>query len=90
MLRIRQVICDERHAEHIARHEVTCEEVADVLLSHRKLVTRGGQQNRYLVLGVTEPGRHLFVVIEDLSGGTVVVVTARDMDDSERRRWRSQ
>jgi len=39
-------------------------------------------------LGETLDGRLAFVVFRSLSGGLIRAVTARDMDDSERRMFR--
>jgi uncharacterized DUF497 family protein len=52
------------------------------------LRTRGKEQPRYLALGLSEDGRYLFVVLEALSGGRAYVVTAREMTDGERRRFK--
>jgi uncharacterized DUF497 family protein len=93
MLRISQVICDERHDHHIARHAVTCEEVEEVVLSPHSVFERSGRhesERRYRVLGVTATGLHLFVVVAHIGGGAVVVVTARGMDDAKVRRWRTR
>ena len=42
----------------------------------------------YVALGETLDGRLAFVVFRRLSGGRVRVITARDMDASERRLFR--
>jgi uncharacterized DUF497 family protein len=43
---------------------------------------------RYIALGETLDGRLAFVVFCRLSRGLIRVVTARDMEDSERRLFR--
>ena len=45
---------------------------------------------RYLVLGLTEAGRYLFVVLEPVSGRRAYVVTARDMTDGEKGRFKGR
>lgn len=52
---------------------------------HHAERTRGGL---YLVLGQTAGGRYLAVVLAPLGGGLWRVVSARDMNDAERRRYR--
>jgi uncharacterized DUF497 family protein len=42
----------------------------------------------YLLLGVTDTGRMLFLVYEQKRGGLVRVFSARNMTDSERRTYR--
>ena len=49
-----------------------------------RLITsgRGGTQ---VAFGTTDAGRHLVVVLSDGEDGRLFVVTARDMNESERR-----
>lgn len=42
----------------------------------------------YLMLGMTEAGRMLFLVYEQKRGGRVRVFSAREMTDGERRTYR--
>jgi hypothetical protein len=50
-----------------------------------RLYVRRTRLGRYLVLGRAGTGRLLFVIVERKPGGVIRVVTARDMDASERR-----
>ena len=50
-------------------------------------VRRTGEK-RYVALGETLDGRLAFVVFRRLPGGMVRVITARNMDASERRLFR--
>jgi len=77
---------DDASIEHIARHNIDPDEV-DSLFSGRYLLERG-RQGRYCVLGQSENGRYLFVVLAPLGGGRYLVVTAREMTDAEHRRFR--
>lgn len=43
-----------------------------------------------MVLGTSNEGRHLLVVVAEAAGGRDFVVTARDMTDSERRLFREK
>jgi uncharacterized DUF497 family protein len=42
----------------------------------------------YIALGETLDGRLAFVVFRRLPGGVIRVITARDMEDKERRLFR--
>ena len=71
---------------HIERHEFTVEEVEEVFAGAHKV--RRTRQRRYIALGETFDGRLAFVVFRRLPRGLIRVVTARDMEDSERRLFR--
>jgi uncharacterized DUF497 family protein len=77
---------DDDNISHIERHEFSLEEVEEVFAGNHK-VRRTGQK-RYIALGETLDGRLAFVVFRRLSGGLVRVITARDMEASERRLFR--
>ncbi len=49
---------------------------------------RRTRQKLYTAFGQTLDGRLAFVVFRRLSGGVIRVVTARDMEDKERRLFR--
>jgi uncharacterized protein len=77
---------DDDNILHIERHEFTAEEVEEVFADDHKV--RRTREKRYIALGRTLDGRFAFVVFRRLPGGIVRVITARDMDDSERRLFR--
>lgn len=77
---------DEESIEHIAKHDVEPEEVESVLRG-RHLRERG-RWGRYYVLGQTEEGRYLFIVLARKRSGHYQVITARAMTASERKRLR--
>jgi len=72
--------------EHIAKHNVTMEEVAEVLSGSH--VESAGRDDTVLVSGQTEAGRYLLVVAVDEGRGQAFVVTAREMSDSEKKAYR--
>ncbi|CAN5214338.1 hypothetical protein BH24ACT19_BH24ACT19_20130 [soil metagenome] len=82
--------------EHIARHEVTPEEVEEALFGDKDGVlrrvgpaSRNPEETVYRYLGRTEAGRYLFIVVLLYAGGDEAMpLTARDMTNSERRRYR--
>jgi len=60
--------------------------VEEVFAGNHKV--RRARQKRYIALGETLDGRLAFVVFRRLSGGRVRVITAWDMEASERRLFR--
>jgi uncharacterized DUF497 family protein len=77
---------DDDNLLHIERHKFSPDEVEEVFAGAYKV--RRGRQSLYIALGETLDGRLAFVVFRRMSGGLIRVVTARDMDDSERRLFR--
>jgi uncharacterized DUF497 family protein len=77
---------DDGNVLHIERHRFSLEEVEEVFAGGCKV--RRTRQKLYIALGETLDGRLAFVVFRRLPGGLIRVVTARDMDDSERRLFR--
>ena len=77
----------EESEDHIATHGVTPEQVQEALYTRPRWATpgRGGTT---LVFAMTDAGRCLLVVIAPALDGGVYVVTARDLNDSERRTFR--
>ena len=77
---------DDDNIFNIERHEFTPEEVEEVFAGDHKV--RRTRQKLYIALGETLDGRLAFVVFRRLPGGIVRVITARNMDASERRLFR--
>lgn len=70
-MRIDQFIWDleddpEGNIQHIAEHDVTADEVEEVLLAARKLLA-SRSSGRPIIFGSTSTGRHLAVVFEVVS-----------------------
>lgn len=76
----------EWSADHIARHNVTLDEVREVVL-YRPYWMTAGKNDSTLVYGRTSAGRYLFVVVVD-DAGEAFVVTAREMTEREKRTYR--
>ena len=84
MLRIERFQWDEQNEEHLLKqHGVTPEEAEEVFYTD-PYFRRGREGSRY-VYGQTEAGRYLFVVYLDFEGGTVRIISARDMTPREKR-----
>ncbi len=83
MLRIEDLIWEERNTDHIALHGITRDEVEEVCYS-ATLFKRG--RNQLLeAYGQTEDGRYLVVFLARRGKGAFYPVTARDMNDRERK-----
>jgi uncharacterized DUF497 family protein len=76
---------DHDNIDHIAEHSVTTEEVEEACYN-RPLVFRT-RQEKYCVLGRSDSGRYLTVIITVQDRNKIRVVTARDMSGSERQRF---
>ena len=74
---------------HVARHGVTPAEVEQALYDRPRLRT-AGRNGTTLVLGTTNEGRHLLVVVSEAIDGRDFIVTARDMTDNEKRPFREK
>jgi uncharacterized protein len=74
---------DDANVEHIARHHVAPEEAEEVFRSRFHLMH--SRLGRYTALGQTESGRYLFCIFEPKGAGVVRIITARDMEDPERK-----
>ena len=89
-LQIRLLNWDEETAEHLwKKHRVRVHEAEQVVFSADKFIFRS-RQGRYLILGQTEGGRYLLVVVENLYRRACDLVTAREMTPRERHRYLSQ
>ena len=87
---IDQLSWPEDRIEHIAGHGVTPEEVEQVCFG-KSLVRRAkseGENPVYYVQGQTEAGRYLFCVVIGFPDGNGYPVTAREMTEKEKRRYR--
>ncbi len=85
MLYIEELIWEERNIEHIVQHGVTMDQVEEVCYSDA-LFKRG--RNQILeVYGQTEDGRYLVVFLAKRGKGAYYPVTARDMNDRERKTY---
>jgi hypothetical protein len=94
-MRIDELLWPRDRIDHIARHAVTPDEVEQLCFG-RPLVQRAksyGENPVYYVLGQTDAGRYLFSVVIQFPDGKGYPVTARNMTDTEKRRfqqWRER
>ncbi|MCP4665401.1 MAG: BrnT family toxin [Deltaproteobacteria bacterium] len=92
MLTIDDIIWLDRIVEKLAwKHDVLPSEVEEVLTGHcrvfRKEKGKVDGEHLYNALGRTEAGRYLSVFFIKKLGNNALIVTARDMNSSERKRY---
>ena len=83
-----RLVWDEWNKEHLKKHSVSAAEVEEVFVS--KKITRLSYQNRKLLIGKTQNGRLLTVVISKEKQTDPYVVSARDTSQKERRYYYEQ
>ena len=94
-MRIYELLWPPERIDHIAKHNVTPDEVWEVCQG-KSFVQRAkseGENPVYYVLGQTNAGRYLFCVVIQFPDGRGYPVTSRPMTDQEKRRyrqWRNQ
>lgn len=84
---IRALLVDEQRASHIARHQVTVEEVQEVVSGDYVYIK--AREDRWLLIGKTKSGRFLTVVVGERSRKDIYgLVTARPASRQERGFYR--
>jgi len=91
-LKLSGIIWLEEIVEKIARkHHVSQEEIREVLRnsSHFRFVEKGHRQgeNVYAAMGQTNAGRYLIIFFVRKKTRQALILSARDMTGSERRRY---
>jgi uncharacterized DUF497 family protein len=84
-----EVMWTEDSEAHIGRHNVTPLEVEQVLYGQPRLAVPG-RDDTTEVLGQTDAGRLLLVVVTQAGDGRDFVVTARNMTTTERRAFQER
>ena len=85
MIYIRELLWTDWNIEHIARHNVSPDEVEEVCYSN-PFVTKA--RNKTLrIIGQTYSGRFLTIFLAPRGKGSYLVVTARAATEAERRRF---
>ncbi len=85
-MRIEELEWDDRNRNHIARHNVSLEEVEEVFFENQPHFRRW--QNVFYAYGRTSSGRYLFIVFKMGGQHRGRIITARDMTQRERRLYR--
>lgn len=91
-MRIKGFMWLEQYVEKVLwKHDATPEEVESLfgLTPRFRFVEKGhvAGENMYAAFGQTEEGRYLIVFFIYKLDGRALIISARDMDDSEKRRY---
>jgi uncharacterized protein len=88
MIRVHRLIWDEWNVAHIARHEVTPNQVEEVCQGDP--FDLQSYKGRIIVIGPTKTGRMIAVVLYPEGEGVYYPITARPASRKERRYYREQ
>ncbi len=88
MLYVRRLTWDPGNVAHIARHNITPDEVEQVC--HGEPIIRQSYLGRLLVIGPNHASRILLVVLDPEGDDAYYVVTARPADRKERRTFQAE
>ncbi len=77
---------DDENVNHIARHRTDPQEVEDVCFGIHVIRSEG--EGRYILSGKTTTGRYLHAVIENIGKGLFRPITAFDMSEKHKRKYR--
>ena len=83
-----KLIWDDWNINHIKKHQVSKKEVEEIYES--KSIKKQTHLDRILILGKTQEGRLLTIVISDDKIKGSYVVSARNMSRKERRYYNEQ
>jgi uncharacterized DUF497 family protein len=92
---IRKIIWKDQFVEKLARkHSVTVIEAEEVLGAnpHIRRMSKGRVKDEhvYAAFGQTDAGRYLIVFYIRKVSGAILPISARDMDDAERKQYERQ
>ncbi len=83
-MRISQILWDEESVYHIAKHGISPIEVEEAIFEGNPLILKS-RDGRYIVLSRALSGRYMTIVVAFKLKGRVKMITARDMDEKERK-----
>jgi hypothetical protein len=76
----------EQRIDHVAKHGISPKEIEEACFNEMiSPYIRSGKDNLHYVFGRTDAGRFIFVVVKSERPGQVGIVTARDMNDWEKK-----
>jgi len=82
------IITPEREDHMWQAHMVSVDEIFDVFDDPATMYWNSGPGRIYMAYGCASNGRLLTVVFRYFEDGNVYVITTRNMDDSEKRRYK--
>lgn len=86
-MKITQIVWDADSIYHIAKHNVTPKEVEEAVFDGNSIILKG-RENSYIILSKSFSGRYLTIVAAFKLKGRARVITARDMDEKEKKYYR--
>ncbi len=86
MVYFKDLLWNDWNIEHVARHGVNRDEVR-AAVDDAPFMTRG-RDDTYQLVGQTDAGRYLFVVLASRGVRVYYVVSAREATRSEQRTYR--
>jgi len=87
-MKIDSLYWDDENIEHISKHNVNPKEVEDVCFGTH--IIRREEDRRYILSGQSANGRYLNVVIERVDKGVFRPITAFEMSENYKRRYRKR
>lgn len=84
-IHVNELIWDKWNIDHIHRHKVVPAEVEEVC--HGAYVVRETYKDRIMLIGKTNKGKFLAIVLEEKMSGIYYPVTARTADRKERKNY---
>jgi uncharacterized DUF497 family protein len=84
-MRFKSFKWDLNNIAHIAEHGVSPEEAEETCYNNPLILK--SRLHRYYVLGQTDNGRYLTVVVAPIDKVKIRVITAREMSEAERQRF---
>ena len=87
-MNIESLYWDDENIEHISKHNVNPQEVEDVCFGTHIIRKEGNR--RYILSGQSTNGRYLNVVIERVYKGLFRPITAFEMSEKYKRRYRKR
>ncbi len=87
-MRIKELEWDDENIEHVARHNVNPLEVEDVCFGTHISEREGAQ--RWVLSGQSAAGRYLNIVVERVGKGRFRAITAFEMSEKYKRRYRKR
>ena len=87
-MKIDSLYWDDENIEHISKHNVNPQEVEDVCFGTH--IIRKDGNRRYILSGQSANGRYLNVVIERVYKGLCRPITAFEMSEKYKRRYRKR
>lgn len=82
-MNIHWLIWDDWNREHISRHRIVQSEIEELI--EGPYLKRKARSDCYMIFGRSFTGRYLMVVVAVRTEGAVYVVTAREMNKSEKK-----